>query len=110
MNTLVGGSAQTQRYEWSAVGDAETWAASDFSDITETQGKIVGAELFGAGNHIVIGKDDTKFQLRHVGGDFTFDHQLIDRTGVISAHSMENIPGVGLFYYGSDLRFRLYGC
>ena len=105
---LVSGTNQKQRYYWTAVGDAETQGASDFADITETQGEIIGTHLFRDGSFIVIGKEDSKFQLRWVGGDFTFEHDLIDNVGVKSAHSMEEIPGFGLVYYGSDFRFRLY--
>lgn len=108
IHTVVSGSNQTQRYEWTPVGDLTTWNASDFADITETQGGIQGAHLFRDGNFIVIFKDDSKFQLRWVGGDFTFEHDLIDNIGSEAIHSIEEVQGIGLFYYGSDLRFRMY--
>ncbi len=108
LHTFEGGASQSQRYRWSATGDITTWNAIDYTDITQTGGKIIGGSLYREGNYAIIVKDDSKFLLYWVGGDFVFDHNLIDNIGGVAINSIVNIPDKGLLYYGSDYRIRLY--
>jgi len=108
IHTEEGGGWQTQRFRWSAVADCESWDALDFQDLVDTKGHLVCGALSQNADYLVLFKDDSKYLIRWVGGDFVFDNQRIDLVGTLAPNSVINVPRLGFVYFGSDTRIRLY--
>ena len=108
IHTNESGSWQTQRYRWSDVGDCETWDALSFQDLVDTKGQLVCGVLSENSDFLVLFKNDSKYLIRWIGGDYVFDNQRINLIGTIAPNSVVAIPGQGFFYYGSDTRLRMF--
>jgi len=108
IHTEEGGGWQMQRFRWSAVADCESWDALDFQDLVDTKGHLVCGALSQNADYLVLFKDDSKYLIRWVGGDFVFDNQRIDLVGTLAPNSVINVPRLGFVYFGSDTRIRLY--
>ncbi len=108
VNTYEGGAWQTQRYRWSDVADVTTYGATAFQDIVDTPGGFVGGIKLENSNYLVLFKDDSKFLIRWIGGDYVFEYELINTIGSNAPHSIEVVPNIGVTYYGSDLKFHIY--
>ncbi len=108
IHTEEGGGWQTQRFRWSAVANCESWDALDFQDLVDTKGYLVCGALSQNADYLVLFKDDSKYLIRWVGGDFVFDNQRIDLVGTLAPNSVINVPRLGFVYFGSDTRIRLY--
>ena len=112
VQTYEGGAWQTQRYRWSRVADANDYTAAGtegtFQDLPDTKGQLIGGQLLENGNYMILLKDDSKYLVRWVGGDYVFSAELVNLIGTYAINSLTVIPNIGLFYFGSDLHFRIF--